>query len=255
MGFAFCRFVCGISDRQLGTGDFHDGQWEWPVGLAHYVERHAVLLPAAFVETMRSNLWKVPEHVDFSKPKMLKSIGYWRSVDEPTLPDPRTLVRPDWYGNDLPQILAYLRRGRDRMDDIQRAVPEWDLQHITESDRSFWFAWAKRHALPQQRGKFSVRQSLVRPTTFAEFWSQMEEWHLCPDQSYRARVERLVAETLFGGGELWHWQHGDPALSAGAAAGLAVLRGGELVGEWWLWLEEPWIYFDDGKPRNGDAPH
>ncbi len=44
---SFCRFDCGVDD--MGTRDLTDGTYVWPEGLAHYVERHAVRLPEAFV--------------------------------------------------------------------------------------------------------------------------------------------------------------------------------------------------------------
>ncbi|WP_240911526.1 hypothetical protein [Paludisphaera soli] len=45
----------------MGSCDLYDGEWVWPEGLAHYVERHAVRLPEEFVEDMRSRSWTVPE--------------------------------------------------------------------------------------------------------------------------------------------------------------------------------------------------
>jgi hypothetical protein len=44
-----CRFACGIRPSELGRRDLTDGAWVWPEGLAHYVEAHAVQLPARFV--------------------------------------------------------------------------------------------------------------------------------------------------------------------------------------------------------------
>lgn len=44
---SFCRFDCG--EEAMGTHDLTDGRWVWPEGLAHYVERHDVRLPEAFV--------------------------------------------------------------------------------------------------------------------------------------------------------------------------------------------------------------
>ena len=58
-GFSTCRFRCN-EGRVNGTLDFTDGIWLWPEGLAHYIERHSVILPEEFVGTMRSNDWKVP---------------------------------------------------------------------------------------------------------------------------------------------------------------------------------------------------
>jgi hypothetical protein len=44
---SFCRFDCG--EAAMGTKDRTDGRYVWPEGLAHYVERHEVRLPEAFV--------------------------------------------------------------------------------------------------------------------------------------------------------------------------------------------------------------
>lgn len=49
-GFSFCRFDCGIDDRDMGSRDLFDGVWVWPEGLAHYVEFHSVRLPERFVQ-------------------------------------------------------------------------------------------------------------------------------------------------------------------------------------------------------------
>lgn len=45
---SFCRFDCG--ETAMGTRDLTDGRFVWPEGLAHYVERHDVLLPERFVQ-------------------------------------------------------------------------------------------------------------------------------------------------------------------------------------------------------------
>ncbi len=44
---SFCRFECG--ETAMGCCDLSDGRFVWPEGLAHYVERHDVRLPDAFV--------------------------------------------------------------------------------------------------------------------------------------------------------------------------------------------------------------
>lgn len=51
MGYARCRFECELSCRkELGCAELTDGQWYWPEGLAHYVEKHNVLLPPQFMQ-------------------------------------------------------------------------------------------------------------------------------------------------------------------------------------------------------------
>ena len=48
---SFCRFDCG--ETAMGSKDLTDGRYVWPEGLAHYVERHDVRLPEAFVAHVR----------------------------------------------------------------------------------------------------------------------------------------------------------------------------------------------------------
>ncbi|WP_436771261.1 hypothetical protein [Yinghuangia sp. YIM S09857] len=45
MGISRCR-ICGAAN---GSDERTDGEFIWPVGLAHYVEEHGVRLPDAFV--------------------------------------------------------------------------------------------------------------------------------------------------------------------------------------------------------------
>src|SRR5436305_9788531 len=46
-GASHCRFrVCRQAN---GSSDFTDGEWIWPEGLAHYLEKHSVILPEEFV--------------------------------------------------------------------------------------------------------------------------------------------------------------------------------------------------------------
>lgn len=48
-GYSFCRFRCGVAGAALGCQDLTDGTYDWPSGLAHYVEVHDVRLPDDFV--------------------------------------------------------------------------------------------------------------------------------------------------------------------------------------------------------------
>lgn len=45
MGVSTCR-MCGTPN---GAGEFTDGVYVWPEGLAHYVQEHSVRLPAEFL--------------------------------------------------------------------------------------------------------------------------------------------------------------------------------------------------------------
>ena len=60
MGYSYCRFNCGVDDAKMGYTDRTDGEWVWPAGLAHYIVEHNVMLPDAFITTMRNNNWKIP---------------------------------------------------------------------------------------------------------------------------------------------------------------------------------------------------
>ena len=60
LGHSACRFTCHDRYYFLGTYELTDGEWLWPVGLGHYVERHAVALPEEFVASVSARGWKVP---------------------------------------------------------------------------------------------------------------------------------------------------------------------------------------------------
>jgi hypothetical protein len=59
-GYSTCRFECSSAYRLLGSAEFTDGQWLWPEGLPHYVQRHAVMLPDEFMASAAAHQWKVP---------------------------------------------------------------------------------------------------------------------------------------------------------------------------------------------------
>jgi hypothetical protein len=58
LGYSSCRFKCGIDEHELGSADLSDGEWVWPEGLFHYVEKHNVKLPDEFVARMRAKGWQ-----------------------------------------------------------------------------------------------------------------------------------------------------------------------------------------------------
>jgi hypothetical protein len=45
-GISPCRYGCGDN----GSAERTDGDWLWPEGLSHYIERHGVALPQEFVD-------------------------------------------------------------------------------------------------------------------------------------------------------------------------------------------------------------
>jgi len=61
LGYARCRFECEYSNTsQLGNTDMTDGNWMWPEGLSHYVDKHNLLLPPKFLDHMKENNYRFP---------------------------------------------------------------------------------------------------------------------------------------------------------------------------------------------------
>lgn len=60
-GYSFCRFACGIPNRDMGTRNLTDGIWIWPEGLWHYIEAHDVRLPDEVIAVMEENGFRMPE--------------------------------------------------------------------------------------------------------------------------------------------------------------------------------------------------
>ena len=56
-GYSWCRFKCGIDDSSMGDADLTDGEWIWPEGLFHYIEKHNVKLPDEFIARMKERGW------------------------------------------------------------------------------------------------------------------------------------------------------------------------------------------------------
>jgi len=59
-GFSFCRFACGTPNVEMGSADLTDGEWVWPEGLWHYVDKHGVMLPDEFLARARTSGFVVP---------------------------------------------------------------------------------------------------------------------------------------------------------------------------------------------------
>lgn len=56
LGYSHCRFDCGAPPMTMGTKDLGDDRYIWPEALHHYVEVHAVRLPAAFLDHLAPRL-------------------------------------------------------------------------------------------------------------------------------------------------------------------------------------------------------
>jgi hypothetical protein len=59
-GWSTCRFRGCREGEKNGSANFTDGEWYWPEGLAHYIQRHSVILPEQLIEKMCTNNWQVP---------------------------------------------------------------------------------------------------------------------------------------------------------------------------------------------------
>ena len=56
LGYSWCRFECGIPNEQMGNRDLTDGDYVWPEGYVHYIEKHNVKPPEEFIEHVRRKL-------------------------------------------------------------------------------------------------------------------------------------------------------------------------------------------------------
>ena len=74
-GCSWCRFP-ECDNRQNGASEYGDRFWIWPSGLAHYVARHDVLLPAVFVDHVVSGS-DAPPHIEH-RPERIIPLKYFR---------------------------------------------------------------------------------------------------------------------------------------------------------------------------------
>lgn len=154
----------------MGDCDLHDGDWVWPQRLSHYVERHSVRLPKPFIDFMRRNEWHIPDDIEAKlgiETMVLKGVGYWNVPWNiklyPSYPNPELLVvDKNYYGEDLPKLVAYLNSGRatlcDALDvlgrDLEKEVSE--IEHlysasgsldVFSTDMTYWEDWAEKEGL------------------------------------------------------------------------------------------------------------
>ena len=79
LGYSYCRFENGPPPKEMGSSDLSDGAWLWPEGLAVYVERFHVRLPAEFAEHMRRHEFTVREKLSKSTfPEHTLDLSFWR---------------------------------------------------------------------------------------------------------------------------------------------------------------------------------
>lgn len=81
LGYARCRFECELSNtKALGNTDMTDGQWMWPEGLSHYVEKHNLLLPPEFLKYLKRNNYQLPP-IDSDFAKSFTGEGYPQQIE------------------------------------------------------------------------------------------------------------------------------------------------------------------------------
>ena len=75
-GCSSCRLDSTIPDEVMGSGELTDGYWLWPEGLAVYVERFDVILPAEFLAYMSDNDY-VPGKFILDPDDVVPVWGFW----------------------------------------------------------------------------------------------------------------------------------------------------------------------------------
>lgn len=75
LGYSYCRFDCGVTEHEMGCCEKTDGKWVWPEGLAHYVDKHDVDLPAEFLADIEKATSVPSITADISG--MPRDLDYW----------------------------------------------------------------------------------------------------------------------------------------------------------------------------------
>jgi hypothetical protein len=151
-GCSHCRFGCRVNYGTLGSGELTDGEWIWPEGLPHYVERHGVMLPEEFVASASARAWKVP------------------SIDQ--------------VGAKVPYALIYIEilggKPLDRIAERIAATSSW------EWDSTCWLEWA--NGLP----KVPEARPLPDPAVLERFCLVIQSpWTDGPDEQMEAFEESV----------------------------------------------------------------
>lgn len=92
-GYSWCRFHCHV--RGNGCSELTDGQYFWPEGLSHYVEKHNVKLPIEFINHCKSK--PVFEEITFDMFEMKCSVDeeWWKQQKGTNLNGPTSFVYPE----------------------------------------------------------------------------------------------------------------------------------------------------------------
>ncbi len=133
MGYSPCR----LCDKDNGTGEFTDGTFAWPQGLAHYVEDHDVRLPEWFVTHVRASM--------IEREQAVVDDDWWREAAYRREPDVAPtqlfrLVRIDC-GDEESTHLVYAA------DDGQRVLVGWGAGESGEGQAAIVFGNAAPNAL------------------------------------------------------------------------------------------------------------
>ena len=75
-GYSSCRLDTTIPDEVMGSGELTDGYWFWPEGLAVYVERFDVILPAEFLAYMSDKDY-FPGKFTLNEDDVIPEWGFW----------------------------------------------------------------------------------------------------------------------------------------------------------------------------------
>jgi hypothetical protein len=124
-GLSYCRFEC----REGGGGcqEFTDDEWVWPEGLAHYVEQHAIRLPDAFLDTVRSRAGQSPSaEARGARVRQQQADGTWVEIT------------PLASAEGVSPGVGRFRELRRRLERAGKIRSTWEL-----FDWSVWVAWAE----------------------------------------------------------------------------------------------------------------
>jgi hypothetical protein len=76
MGWSNCRF-CG---EDVGSTELTDGNWVWPFGLPHYIDKHDVSLPKEFLEHIQNNNFALPKEINMKMCSLEFWLRYCKSI-------------------------------------------------------------------------------------------------------------------------------------------------------------------------------
>lgn len=210
-GYSSCRFKCCHTYSLLGTAELTDGEWVWPDGLVHYIDRHSVALPEEFLQSIRARQWTLPplEEVLELVPKM--KLNYCGE-------DEYGKLFEDYVEERIPEteVSPYLwlqwAEALPRLEEVQ-TDPDPDVMQRAR----LVIQIAKVHGISKQVNSFrsqvidEVRQRYGIP---AGHWDNDN----CIDLIHIGDLEQVIAEVM-GGLQLYKLEHhakvicGEPSMT------------------------------------------